>query len=65
MAFQLARHIKDDLSWINSHGIQVYPKIENFHHIVKMHITLTYNVTLDDNMVSTHILKCYLRPYIT
>lgn len=54
MAFQLARHIKDDLSWINSHGIQVYPKIENFHHIVKMHITLTYNVTLDDNMVSTH-----------
>ncbi|XP_073844066.1 divergent protein kinase domain 1C isoform X1 [Musca autumnalis] len=50
-AVKLARHIKDDLSWINSRGMQVYPKIENFHHIVKMHITLTYNVTLDDNMI--------------
>ncbi|TMW49921.1 hypothetical protein DOY81_005006, partial [Sarcophaga bullata] len=50
-AIKLARHIRDDLSWVNSHGEQVYPKIENFHHIVKMHITLTYNVTLDDNMI--------------
>ncbi|KAI9588522.1 divergent protein kinase domain 1C [Glossina fuscipes] len=50
-AIKLSRHIKDDLSWTNSLGNQVYPKIENFHRIVKMHITLSYNVTLDDNMI--------------
>lgn len=49
---QLAKHNDDDLSWTNSKGEEIYPKIEEFHEIVKLHIILAYNVTLDDNMVS-------------
>ncbi|XP_034105344.1 divergent protein kinase domain 1C [Drosophila albomicans] len=50
-AVKLAKHNDDDLSWTNSKGESIYPKIEEFHEIVKLHIILAYNVTLDDNMI--------------
>ncbi|KAH8303610.1 hypothetical protein KR018_006788 [Drosophila ironensis] len=50
-AVKLARHNEDELSWTNSKGEAIYPKIEEFHEIVKLHIILAYNVTLDDNMI--------------
>ncbi|KAH8334776.1 hypothetical protein KR067_005333 [Drosophila pandora] len=50
-AVKLARHNDDELSWTNSKGEAIYPKIEEFHEIVKLHIILAYNVTLDDNMI--------------
>lgn len=52
---QLAKHNDDDLSWTNSKGESIYPKIEEFYEIVKLHIILAYNVTLDDNMVSASL----------
>ncbi|XP_023168111.1 divergent protein kinase domain 1C [Drosophila hydei] len=51
LAVKLAKHNDDDLSWTNSKGEAIYPKIEEFHEIVKLHIILAYNVTLDDNMI--------------
>jgi len=45
----------DELSWTNNKGESIYPKIEEFHEIVKLHIILSYNVTLDDNMVGLAI----------
>ncbi|XP_030373017.1 divergent protein kinase domain 1C [Scaptodrosophila lebanonensis] len=50
-AVKLAKHNDDELSWTNSNGEAIYPKIEEFHEIVKLHIILSYNVTLDDNMI--------------
>ncbi|KAI8039265.1 divergent protein kinase domain 1C [Drosophila gunungcola] len=50
-AVKLARHNDDELSWTNSKGESIYPKLEEFHEIVKLHIILAYNVTLDDNMI--------------
>ncbi|XP_022219651.2 divergent protein kinase domain 1C [Drosophila obscura] len=50
-AVKLARHNDDELSWKNTKGEAIYPKIEEFHEIVKLHIILAYNVTLDDNMI--------------
>lgn len=52
----MAKHNDDDLSWTNSKGEAIYPKIEEFHEIVKLHIILAYNVTLDDNMVGWLII---------
>ncbi|XP_037940733.1 divergent protein kinase domain 1C [Teleopsis dalmanni] len=50
-AVKLAKDIDDDLRWKNSKNELVFPKIEDFHRIVKLHITLTYNVSLDDSMI--------------
>ncbi|EDW92775.1 divergent protein kinase domain 1C [Drosophila yakuba] len=50
-AVKLARHNDDELSWTNNKGESIYPKLEEFHEIVKLHIILAYNVTLDDNMI--------------
>jgi len=41
--------------FINYKPLKVSFKIEEFHEIVKLHIILSYNVTLDDNMVGLAI----------
>ncbi|XP_055913868.1 divergent protein kinase domain 1C isoform X3 [Eupeodes corollae] len=51
-AIKLARDIPNDLSWRDSKGIQKYPHIDVFQRMVKMHITLSYNVSLDESMIS-------------
>ncbi|XP_017479679.1 PREDICTED: protein FAM69C [Rhagoletis zephyria] len=41
----------EDLAWSDKRGHLRYPKIDDFYHIVKLHILINYNVTLEDNMI--------------
>ncbi|XP_067646427.1 divergent protein kinase domain 1C isoform X2 [Eurosta solidaginis] len=49
--FRRASKINDDLSWKDSSGGLILPKIDDFHHIIKLHIMINYNVTLEENMI--------------
>lgn len=47
----------EDLAWSDKRGNLRYPKIDDFYHIVKLHILVNYNVTLEDNMVSLYMRR--------
>ncbi|XP_055847182.1 divergent protein kinase domain 1C [Episyrphus balteatus] len=51
-AIKLAKNIPNDLSWKDSKGVHKYPHIDVFQRMVRMHITLSYNVSLDESMIS-------------
>lgn len=51
-AIKLALNIPNELSWKDKTGTWIYPHIDVFQRMVKMHITLSYNVSLDESMIS-------------
>ncbi|XP_049313082.1 divergent protein kinase domain 1C [Bactrocera dorsalis] len=49
--FQLVAESLDDLTWRDKNGVNVYPKSADLYHMVKMHLLVNYNVTLEDNVL--------------
>lgn len=51
----MAKHIKknNDIIWYDKNGKPNYPKIEEFEKIIKTKIIISYNFTLEDDVVST------------
>ncbi|XP_054732666.1 divergent protein kinase domain 1C [Anastrepha obliqua] len=50
--FRRAKEMDNDLAWRSKSGKLNYPKLEDFHHIIKMHLLVNYNVTLEENTLS-------------
>lgn len=49
--FHFATENYDDLAWQDTDGNNVYPKSSDLQHMIKMHLLLNYNVTLEDNVL--------------
>nr|XP_014092963.1 uncharacterized protein LOC106619413 [Bactrocera oleae] len=54
--FQLAMEKRDGLTWRDKNGDDVYPKSADLYHMIKMHLLVNYNVTLEDNALK-HLIN--------
>lgn len=52
---------RDGLTWRDKNGDDVYPKSADLYHMIKMHLLVNYNVTLEDNAVSLKNIFNYLQ----